>query len=61
MNTEELAAKIYARVVSDRILGAPKVWVIEPKQAQKIAVACWSAAEIFMAESTKAQSGTPAA
>jgi len=46
-----LASQIYVRVIKDRILGAPKTWVVPEKQAKAIARACFSAAQTFYDES----------
>ena len=45
-----LASQIYVRVIKDRILGAPKTWVVPEKQAKAIAQACLAAAQTFYNE-----------
>ena len=50
MTTNDLAAEIFCRVITDRILGNPKVWEVPEKQARGIAKAALDAAEIFAQE-----------
>jgi hypothetical protein len=47
MTTQDLAAEIFCRVITDRILGNPKVWEVPEKQAHDIAKAALDAAEVF--------------
>jgi hypothetical protein len=47
VTTQDLAADIFARVITDRILGNPKVWEVPEKQARGIAQAALDAAAIF--------------
>jgi hypothetical protein len=47
MTTQDLAADIYARVITERILGNPKVWEVPEKQARGIAAAALAAAGVF--------------
>jgi hypothetical protein len=50
MTTQDLAAEIFCRVITDRILGNPKVWEVPEKQARDIALAALKAAEVFALE-----------
>jgi hypothetical protein len=50
MTTQDLAAEIFARVITDRILGNPKVWEVPEKQARGIARAALDAAQVFAQE-----------
>jgi hypothetical protein len=47
MTTSDLAAEIFCRVITDRILGNPKVWEVPEKQARDIAKAALDSAEVF--------------
>jgi hypothetical protein len=47
MTAQDLAADIFARVITDRILGNPKVWEVPEKQARGIAIAALEAAQVF--------------
>jgi hypothetical protein len=47
MTTSDLAAEIFCRVITDRILGNPKVWEVPEKQARGIAQAALDAAQVF--------------
>jgi hypothetical protein len=50
MTTNDLAAEIFCRVLTQRILDNPKVWEVPEKQARDIARAALDAAEIFALE-----------
>jgi hypothetical protein len=47
MTTQDLAAEIFCRVITERILGNPTVWEVPEKQAHGIAQAALDAATVF--------------
>jgi hypothetical protein len=50
MTTNDLAAEIFCRVLTQRILDYPLVWEVPEKQTRSIAKAALDAAEIFAQE-----------